>query len=386
MESEGSLTSTVIPSGEITDTIVLTQEQLRELQVQYLRNFLPHVPPAPLQSQIYSIGSFTQGLLVGQVSVILCLVVFIKFFIFSDAPSSPSTSNTLPIINKKFKNKTFINSQGSAENSEQSTLISTILEKTYYDVETHQPESLDWFNVLIAQTISQFREEALNNDNIYHSLTESLSKMPLPDYLDTIKVTEIDIGHDFPIFSNCRIQSSEENGGRLEAKIDVDLSDTLTLGLETRLLLNHPKPLTAALPVALTVSIVRFSGCLTVSLISTSEDLIQGTTKAAVDGDSALEEEEDKFSKGTALMFSFSPDYRLEFEIKSLIGSRSKLQDIPKIGNLIELKLKEWFMERCIEPRFQVITLPSMWPRKKNTREPVARSDLDAHSVEEENF
>ena len=56
---------------------------------------------------------------------------------------------------------------------------------------------------------------------------------------------------------------------RLEAKIDVDLSDTLTLGIATKLLLNQPRPLTAVLPVSLTVSIVRFSGCLTVSLINT---------------------------------------------------------------------------------------------------------------------
>ena len=57
---------------------------------------------------------------------------------------------------------------------------------------------------------------------------------------------------------------------RLEAKIDVDLSDTLTLGIATKLLLNQPRPLTV-LPVSLTVSIVRFSGCLTVSLINTKD-------------------------------------------------------------------------------------------------------------------
>lgn len=49
-------------------------------------------------------------------------------------------------------------------------------------------------------------------------------------------------------------------GGKLQARMDVDLSDVITLGIETKLLLNYPKPLVAVLPVALAVSIVRFSG------------------------------------------------------------------------------------------------------------------------------
>lgn len=70
-------------------------------------------------------------------------------------------------------------------------------------------------------------------------------------------------------------------------------------------------------------------------------------------------------------MFSFSPDFRLEFETKSLIGSRAKLENIPRISSILENIIRKWFIERCIEPRFQLIKLPSMWPRKKNTRESV---------------
>jgi maintenance of morphology protein 1 len=32
--------------------------------------------------------------------------------------------------------------------------------------------------------------------------------------------------------------------------------------------------------------------------------------------------------------------------------------------------LHRWFDERAVEPRFQEIALPSLWPRKKNTRGP----------------
>ncbi|KAF3990038.1 hypothetical protein FT663_02317 [Candidozyma haemuli var. vulneris] len=313
-----------------------------------------------LQPPSNNAWSFTQGLICGQVSVVIVILVFIKFFVFADGSSPQSASSksnkrdVAAVVVKRDKPK---DEDGEDSNSNPAKLA-TILEKTYYDVENHAPESLDWFNVLVAQTIAQLRTEALLSDNIYHSLNTFLEKSETPDYLDRIRLSEIDIGDDFPIFSNCRIKHSGDDFGRLEARIDVDLSDTLTLGIETRLLLNHPRPLTAALPVQLSVSIVRFSGCLTVSLVNINETDFAGSSKENLTG-------------GTALMFSFSPDYRLEFSVKSLIGSRAKLQDVPKISELIESKLRSWFKDRCVEPRFQVIRLPSMWPRSKNTREPV---------------
>ena len=56
-----------------------------------------------------------------------------------------------------------------------------------------------------------------------------------------------------------------DRGERLQARMDVDLGDVLTLGIETKLMLNYPKPFTAGLPVALAVSVVRFSGTLSLS-------------------------------------------------------------------------------------------------------------------------
>ncbi len=68
------------------------------------------------------------------------------------------------------------------------------------------------------------------------------------------------------------------------------------------------------------------------------------------------------------LEFSFLPDYDLELSTRSLVGSRSRLQDVPKIAQLVEARLHAWFDERCVEPRVQQIVLPSFWPRKKTTR------------------
>ncbi|KAI0013949.1 hypothetical protein F4779DRAFT_613232 [Xylariaceae sp. FL0662B] len=333
--------------------------------------------------------SFTQGLIVGQLSVVLLIAAFIKFFIFGDHPSPDVTASvranerhartiahrqsilTLRTTNtRQQQQSTLDRKKSTALRNPPALTIGSILNKTYYNVNSHQPESLDWFNVLIAQTIAQFRSDAHHDDAILTSLTKALNGTSRPDFLDEINVTELTLGEDFPIFSNCRIIPVDEDGlsldtapggerrfdanssrakregSRLQARMDVDLSDMITLAIETKLLLNYPKRLTAVLPVALSVSVVRFSGTLSISFIPSNPSQ----------------------STPTMMTFSFLDDYRLDFSIRSLFGSRSRLQDVPKIAQLVESRLYRWFDERAVEPRFQEIALPSLWPRKKNTR------------------
>jgi maintenance of morphology protein 1 len=337
--------------------------------------------------------SFTQGLIVGQLSVVLLIAAFIKFFIFGDPPSPDvtaslraterrsrtlahkksllslrtSTANARQTSQQQSPHPTLNKKKSSVLRSGPPTLtIGAILNKTYYKVDSHQPESLDWFNVLIAQTIAQFRSDAQHDDAILNSLTKALNGTVRPDFLDEIKVTELTLGEDFPIFSNCRIIPVDEDGlafppgkafdantatregARLQARMDVDLSDMITLAVETKMLLNYPKKLTAVLPVALAVSVVRFSGTLSISFNPSNPS--------------------DSGGAPTKMTFTFLDDYRLDFSIRSLLGSRSRLQDVPKIAQLVESRLHRWFDDRCVEPRFQEIALPSMWPRKKNTR------------------
>ncbi|KAJ3499615.1 hypothetical protein NLG97_g183 [Lecanicillium saksenae] len=327
--------------------------------------------------------SFTQGFIVGQISVVVILAAFIKFFIFGDPPS-PDVTASLRATERR--SRTLAHKQsllslrsqgyrhGQALNRKKSTVlrnpptltIGSILSKTYYNVDSHQPESLDWFNVLVGQTIAQFRSDAQHDDAILNSLTKALNGTSRPDFLDEIRVTELSLGEDFPIFSNCRIIPVDEDGislgagirfdpataardgTRLQARMDVDLSDMLTLAVETKLLLNYPKKLSAILPVALAVSVVRFSGTLSISFIPSNPSQ----------------------STPAMMTFNFLDDYRLDFSVRSLLGSRSRLQDVPKIAQLVEARLHKWFDERAVEPRFQEIALPSLWPRKKNTRGP----------------
>lgn len=80
----------------------------------------------------------------------------------------------------------------------------------------------------------------------------------------------------------------------------------------------------------------------------------------------------------TTLAFTFLDDYRLDLSVRSLVGSRSRLSDVPKIAQLVESRIHAWFDERVVEPRFQQIVLPNLWPRKANTRGPAGTDDDDA--------
>ncbi|GME66613.1 unnamed protein product [Ambrosiozyma monospora] len=165
--------------------------------------------------------TFTHGLVLGQLSFILLAVIFTRFFIFSEsivtttAGSSGNKSNKSqkkPLLrNKKSPkeltasingtiNNTTMMSAGNGLDGGEGTatkdeaILSSILEKTYYDVEKHHAESLDWFNVLLAQFICQIRQDALDNENIYHSLNEAFSgKTNTLDYLSDITIDEINI-------------------------------------------------------------------------------------------------------------------------------------------------------------------------------------------------
>lgn len=294
----------------------------------------------------------------------LLIGAFIKFFIFGEAPSPD------PISSSRKRSISINSSARRSLHAKRSTLHvlrtpptltpNTILAKTYYNVHSHQPESLDWFNVLIAQIIAQFRTDAHADDAILKSLNSILNGSLKPEFLADIKVTEISLGEDFPIFSNCRIHpvEDEENGGtgRLQARMDVEISDFITLGVETKMVLNYPRPLTAILPIALSVSVARFSGTLAISFLPSSS--------------SPSPPSSDSLSSSTftptTLAFSFLPSYTLSLSTRSLLGSRSRLQDVPKIAQLVESRLRTWFEERCVQPRMQQVGVPSLWPRMRN--------------------
>ncbi|KAJ5326356.1 uncharacterized protein N7506_009458 [Penicillium brevicompactum] len=386
---------------------------------------LQHNDPAQLAPQ--SSLSFTQGFLLGQLSVVLLIGAFIKFFIFGEAPPPPSRGMSNRTTHRRYSSvynppqdsQKSLREKPSTSNvlrpvPATSTNTRSILRKTYYSAiptnptskhgrhrmhhSSHQPESLDWFNVLIAQTIAQYRQTAYSlkdspTSSILSSLTAAMNNPEKkPSFIDKINVTDISLGEEFPIFSNCRIIAVDDpmsDGGRLQALLDVDVSDdNLSIAVETSMVLNYPKPRSAILPVALSVSVVRFSGTLCISLIPASTEPPEPiptpagspvpppaeplrSKGAAPNGPGDHADSQDQFppksSPKSNVAFSFLPDYRLDLSVRSLIGSRSRLQDVPKIAQLVEARVHAWFEERVVEPRVQVVGLPDLWPRMGRT-------------------
>jgi maintenance of mitochondrial morphology protein 1 len=348
------------------------------------------------QQQYASSSGFASGFILGQLTLALILFFIVKFFIFGEAPSADERAATRAAARRQrtlshnARQRTLSSAlrprPSSAvlrPRSEGGPTVRKLLEKTYYNVHGHQPESLDWFNVLVAQTIAQLRADAQEDEAVLTSMNALLNGPSRPDFLDEIRVTEISLGDEFPIFSNCRVIPVDEHGTpikelsgnrgeRLQARMDVDLSDVVTLAIETKLVLNYPKPFVAVLPVALAVSVVRFSGTLSLSFSPSSQpETPQQPSESQQDPSSPKNEGHPLNPTGsspTTLTFTFLDDYRLDLSVHSLIGSRSRLQDVPKIAQLVEARIHQWFDDRCVEPRFQQIVLPSFWPRKKNTR------------------
>jgi maintenance of morphology protein 1 len=100
--------------------------------------------------------------------------------------------------------------------------------------------------------------------------------------------------------------------------------------------------------------------------------------------DDFAQEDSNSTRSPTTLAFSFLPDYRLDLSVRSLVGSRSRLQDVPKIAQIVEARIHQWFDERCVEPRVQQIVLPNLWPRKRNTRGGEEDEDEEGSAVGED--
>jgi maintenance of morphology protein 1 len=142
--------------------------------------------------------------------------------------------------------------------------------------------------------------------------------------------------------------------------MDVDLTDVITIGIETKLHLNYPRPSIAVLPVSLSISLVNFAASLSVSFIPRPPLPLASSASPTT----------------TALTFTFAPDFSFDLSVRSLVGARSRLQDIPKIAQLVESRVRLWFVERCVQPRYQRVVLPNFWPSRAKEGSQ-AQHDLD---------
>ncbi|SPC62897.1 related to MMM1 - required for mitochondrial shape and structure [Ustilago sp. UG-2017b] len=363
--------------------------------------------------------TFTQGLIVGQISMVIIALLLIRYVVFEDSATALEKERLMRLKLSERRSKrhakallqgarrattasapySFTNPLRKSNRISSDTRASTfanILDKTAYDISSHLPESTDWLNVMFAQAIAGYREDVLaggvsphppshhasprhgspaihfgSNDIVHpaeiepekertaRDLMEEILNRASSSFLDPIRVTEADFGDAYPIFTNARVRPADDTG-RTRIEIDLDYSDQITLAIDTKLLINFPKPRFAVLPVSLSLTIVRFSGTLAVELFSSDPNATVLPTAPPAAGKGSQQQAPPRSRH--QLHFSLHPDFALEASATSLLGSRAKLQDIPKIEQLLISRLRGWIMDRFVWPRYWSLTLPNLVP------------------------
>lgn len=270
-----------------------------------------------------------------------------------------------------------------------------------YDMETAADTDVGWLNVLLAHAWAGYRDDflaggthprrtptSLSDDDSTDDTSQSDSKQEAHaarrtaallmqevlnrpkieqgkmDFLDEIQVTECLLGNSYPTLSNARVRPRDDQG-RVRVEIDVEYTDLLSLALRTAVLVNYPKPRFAVLPISLGVRITRFSGTLSLSLTSHPPSEVS----------------QDKRSRHT-LELSLHPDFLLAATCSSLVGSRAKLQDIPKIQQLILQRIRSAIMDRIGWPRCFTVELPDL-VRRADNRATRASAKMHKHRLNE---
>lgn len=196
-------------------------------------------------------------------------------------------------------------------------------------------------------------------------------------------VTEFDFGQEYPVCSNARVRPSNESGkvvrqnhtdgsglaanlrfSTQRIEVDVDYSDHVSLAVETKVLINFPRPKFAVIPVNLALALVQFSATLTIEVPPPSFTPISGPGSPS--------------NAKASMSLSLHPDFILDLASTSLIGSRAKLQDIPKVEQLIIGRIRNYVIENFVWPKVRTFNLPKVGGKKPPvpvSTPPVAVSD-----------
>lgn len=419
-------------------------------------------PPTPLASLLPQL-TFTQGFLVGQISVVVIVVALIRYLLLEDPPgddaldetTSPSSASSrkrrrgsshFPVsaqsqpLNSSLLSLSLSLGGGGGNKSRHAAgttsgipphrvksppppggtsgtenpalthgsgpslpALQRIPAAVGYDMETAADTDVGWLNVLLAHAWAGYRDDFLaggtqrddggadaeeggDRGGIHgDDGVEGVSDEDLPtpnahrtaallmqevlnrpkieqgklEFLDEIQVTECLLGDSYPTLSNARVRPRDDQG-RVRVEIDVDYNDVLSLALRSAILVNYPRPRFAVLPISLGVRVTRFSGTLSLSLTSHPPDDVTA----------------DKRSRHT-LEISLHPDFLLAATCSSLVGSRAKLQDIPKIQQLILQRIRAAIMDRVGWPRCFTVELPDLVRRARYRR----REDVNGDGI-----
>ncbi|KAF9651396.1 hypothetical protein BDM02DRAFT_3110846 [Thelephora ganbajun] len=299
--------------------------------------------------------TFTQGLILGQISILL-LVYFILKYLFFDSKSAQlhegSPEEDAPLFRPSFSTEKFI----------ATAFLQTKVKKQDEEHDGDSIESAEWLNVLLKQIVDEYRcklratERGLDGEKVALRRIQDLANEVRPQaVLGPIHIHSIDLGASAPQFSNAKI--TETAGGIPQVEFDLSYTDTAFISLSTTVLFNYPFPGFAKLPLSLMISLELFS-C---KIIFTPPKPMTSTRQPPVTS-----------QEFPALTISIPPSsISLHLKMTSTMGSRAQLADVPKLHELIETRVKKLISEKAMWK----VVLPGMGKPRTETKEPSDSSD-----------
>ncbi|KAG6842528.1 ERMES complex subunit mmm1 [Blastosporella zonata] len=270
--------------------------------------------------------TFTQGLVLGQLSVIVLLSLILKY-IFLDsthnAVETPSyqarTDNTFTLRTQKFEPQDLV-SDGKCTDNESAEWFNVLLRQA------SQASSLMFPNAAVAhmwnQVVDVYRSKLRDDtagpegDEIARKRIEDYANKIRPvGFLDHIKIHSVDLGVAAPRLRDACLNSQESPNILTEIHFETTYTDTISISLSTSYLFNYPMTSFARLPVSLTISLSQFKS--SISILPPPPD-----------------------SPAPVLTFSISPNFTLDLTTTSLMGSRAKLANVPKLHELIQHQVR----------------------------------------------
>ncbi|KAL0950984.1 hypothetical protein HGRIS_007731 [Hohenbuehelia grisea] len=249
--------------------------------------------------------TFTQGLILGQLSIIFVMVLILKY-LFLDSTQNPfETSSYHP------------HAEGKSVPRKQET------RSFKRESDVGDEESAEWLNMLVQQIADVYRSKlrddlpGADGDEIARQRIEDYANRIRPaSFIDYIKIHSVDLGVSAPRLNNAAIKRQKTSEPLSETEFSLNYTDTLSISLSTSYLFNYPMVSFARLPVSLTISLSQFKSSIVISPPSPS-------------------------AIAPVLSITIPPDFTLDLTTTSLMGSRAKLANVPKLHELIQHQVQQ---------------------------------------------
>jgi len=250
--------------------------------------------------------TFTQGFIFGQLSILALLVVVLKY-LFLDTEPAQNVPERVPVSQP---------AQPSTRLGEKSTHI--------------EPESTEWLNALLYQVADVYRSklrddlQSVEGDEVLRRRVEDfVNIMRPPGILDRIQVHSVNLGIAAPQISNARSRPVAGLGSLECCEFEVTYKDNVSISLSTAYLFNYPTIGFARLPISVTISLSVFSCRAVITPPPLSSPV-------------------------PAFTLTMLPNFTLDLRSTTLLGSRAKLADVPKLHELIDNQLRRALSRRGI--------------------------------------